>query len=148
VPIWLWLVDSLALVVVVAALVVVGFVVRRRLLARGGSTFDLSINHRTDATAKGWTLGVGAYRANRLEWYRTFSFSPRPRHRFVRGEIAIEGRRQPLGPEVHAVHLGHVIVTVHHRSGVRQMAMSASALTGLLAWLESSPPGQNVNTVL
>jgi hypothetical protein len=46
------------------------------------------------------------------------------------------------------LHAGHVVVAVRHRSGVRQMAMSPSALTGLLAWLDSSPPGHNVNNVL
>ncbi len=147
-PIWLWLVDSLALIVLFAAIVVVSLVVRRRLVARRGGTFDVSINHRSEATPKGWTLGVGAYRANTLEWYRTFSFAWWPRYRFVRGEIAIDGRRDPVGPEVYALHGGHVIVAVRHRSGVRQMAMSPSALNGLLAWLESSPPGHSVNNVI
>ncbi|MGH3459221.1 DUF2550 domain-containing protein [Aeromicrobium sp.] len=147
-PIWLWLVDSLALIVVLAALLVLALVVRRRLVARRGGTFDLSINRRDEATSKGWTLGVGAFRGNTLEWYRTFSFAWWPRYRFVRGDIAIDGRRDPLGPEVYSVHTGHVIVTVRHPSGVRQMAMSPSALTGLLAWLHSSPPGHSVNNVL
>lgn len=147
-PLWLWLVDSLALIVVLAALVVLALVVRRRLVARRGDTFDLSVNHRDDATPKGWTLGVGAFRGNTLEWYRTFSFAWWPKYRFVRGDIAVDGRRDPVGPEVYAIHTGHVVVTVRHPSGVRQMAMSSSALTGLLAWLESSPPGHSVNNVL
>jgi hypothetical protein len=147
-PFWLWLVDSLAFVVILAALLVMALVMRRRLVGRQGGTFDLSINHRDDASPKGWTLGVATYRGNTLAWYRTFSFAWWPRYRFVRGDIAVDGRRDPVGPEVFAVHAGHVIVTVQHRSGVRQMAMSPSALTGLLAWSQSSPPGQNVNNVL
>jgi hypothetical protein len=148
VPLWLWLVDSLALIVVLAALVVLALVIRRRMLARRGSTFDLSVNRRADVGAKGWTLGVAAYRSNTLDWYRTFSFAWWPRHRFVRGDITIGARREPEGPEVYAVHAGHVIISVQHPSGVRQMAMSPSALTGLLAWLEASPPGHSVNNVL
>ena len=147
-PLWLWLVDSVALVVVLAALVVLALVVRRRLFARRGGTFDVSVNRGAEIGPKGWTLGVGAYRSNTLEWYRTFSFAWWPRHRFVRGEIAIDGRRDPVGPEVFALHADHVIVAVRHASGVHQMAMSPSALTGLLAWLESSPPGHSVNNVL
>jgi hypothetical protein len=147
-PLWLWLVDSLAFVVILAVLLVMALVMRRRLVGRQGGTFDLSINHRPDATPKGWTLGVAAYRGNTLAWYRTFSFAWWPRYRFVRGDIAVDGRRDPVGPEAFAVHAGHVIVTVQHRSGVRQMAMSPSALNGLLAWSQSSPPGQNVNNVL
>ncbi len=147
-PLWLWLVDSVALVVVLAALLVLALVVRRRLVARRGGTFDVSINRSAESGPKGWTLGVGAYRSNTLEWYRTFSFAWWPKHRFVRGEIALDGRRDPVGPEVYALHAGHVIVAVRHASGVHQMAMSPSALTGLLAWLESSPPGHSVNNVL
>ena len=74
-PLWLWFVDSVALIVVLAALLVLALVIRRRLVARQGGTFDVSINHRSDAGPKGWTLGVGAYRSNTLEWYRTFSFA-------------------------------------------------------------------------
>lgn len=147
-PLWLWFVDSLALIVVLAALLVLALVIRRRLVVHRGGTFDVSINRRPDIGPKGWTLGVGAYRSNTLEWYRTFSFAWWPRHRFTRGDIAIDGRRDPVGPEVYALHTGHVIVSVRHRSGVQQMAMSPSALTGLLAWLESSPPGHSVNNVL
>ena len=148
-PLWLWLVDSLALIVVLAALVVLALVIRRRLVARRGGTFDVSINHRADAGPKGWTLGVGPYRSNTLEWYRTFSFAWWPRYRFVRGDIAIDGRRDPEGPR--GLRLAR---RPRRRRGaaplrrVRQMAMSPSALTGLLAWLESSPPGHSVNNVL
>lgn len=147
-PIWWWLVDSLALVVVVAALVVVGLVARRRVVARGGGSFDLSVNRHAESAPQGWTLGVAVFRANTLEWYRTFSFSWRPRYRFERGDLAIEGRREPVGSETFALHAGHVVVRVQHAGGVRQMALSPSALTGLLAWTESSPPGQSVNNVL
>lgn len=147
-PIWLWLVDSLALVVVLSALVVLALVVRRRMVGRRGGTFDLSINRRAEALSKGWTLGVGTYRGNTLEWYRTFSFAWWPRYRFTRGDFGIDGRREPVGPETYAIHTDHVVVAIRHGSGVRQMAMSPSALNGLLAWLESSPPGQSVNNVL
>lgn len=147
-PLWLWLVDSLALVVVLAVMLLTALVVRRRHLARRGGAFDLSINRREGETAKGWTLGVAAYHGNTLEWYRTFSFRWRPTLRLQRGHVVVEGRRDPVGAEVHAVHSGHVIVQTQNAVGVRQLSLSPDALTGLLAWLESSPPGQSVNTVL
>ena len=52
------------------------------------------------------------------------------------------------GHEVYAIHAGHLIVGTENASGVKQLAMSANALTGLLSWLESSPPGQRVNNVV
>jgi hypothetical protein len=148
VPLWWWLVDSLALIVGLVVLLVLGLLVRRRLLARDGGTFEMSVNRSPEAQVKGWMLGLAVYRDTELEWFRTFSFSMRPRYRFTRGDVLIEGRRAPQGAEAHAVHAGHLIVATENASGVRQFAMSANALTGLLAWLESSPPGQRVNNVL
>ena len=47
--------------------------------------------------AKGWTLGLAVYRDTELEWFRTFSLSLRPRYRFTRGDVRIDGRREPVG---------------------------------------------------
>lgn len=147
-PRWSWLIDSLALVVVLGVLLVAWFVIRRRMITQGaGGTFDMSTNRNVESGA-GWTLGFAVYGDTELRWYRTFSLSPRPRYRFARGTVLIEGRRSPIGGEKHAVYLGHVIVDTKNQCGVRQLALSANALTGLLSWLESSPPGEKVNNVL
>lgn len=145
---WLWFADSLALVGVLALALILGLLARRRLLARSGATFDMSINRSAEASANGWTLGLAVYRDTELEWYRTFSVALRPRYRFTRGDVRINGRREPVGNEVYAIHAGHLIVRTDNVAGVRQLAMSANALTGLLSWLESSPPGRQVNNVL
>ncbi|NRQ50077.1 DUF2550 domain-containing protein [Aeromicrobium stalagmiti] len=147
-PLWWWLVDALAFVVAALVLLVVGLLVRRRVLARSGGTFEMSVNRGADAQASGWMLGLAVYRDTELEWFRTFSLSMRPRYRFTRGDVRIDGRREPVGHEVHAIHAGHLIVGTQNASGVQQFAMSPNALTGLLSWLESSPPGQRVNNVL
>lgn len=147
-PVWLWFVDSLAFIVGIVIVVVVVLTLRRRSIARSGGSFDMSINKHAEASPSGWTLGMARYSENHLEWFRTFSFSWRPRYRFERGHIHIEGRRIPEGREAFAVHAGHVIVTCVTEVGVRQMAIGPRALTGLLSWLEASPPGQSVNNVV
>ena len=147
-PVWLWFVDSLAFIVGCVVIVVLVLTLRRRAIARSSGSFDLSINRDSEASASGWTLGMARYSENHLEWFRTFSFSWRPRYRFERGHIVIQGRREPEGREAFAVHAGHVIVECHTEVGVRQMAIAPRALTGLLAWLEASPPGQSVNNVV
>ena len=147
-PLWLWGLDVLALVIVLAAVGAALVVIRRRTIAGSRGTFDLSVNRRDGAAAHGWVLGVGSFRGDTLNWYRTFSFAWWPRHRFRRADLEVLGRRTPAGSELHALEASDVIVEVRHRSGVRQMAMSASALNGLQAWLESKPPGQGVNNVL
>lgn len=147
-PVWVWLLDSLVLIVVIVLVPLIGLLVRRRVIDRSGGTFDMSINRNAAGIPKGWTLGLAVYRENHLEWFRTFSLSLRPRYRFERGDVRIEGRREPDSDEVHALHDGHLIVGTENAAGVRQFAMSANALTGLLSWLESAPPGQRVNNVV
>lgn len=147
-PLWMWLVDSLAIVVLLGILLIGAVIFRRRWISRQGVSFELSINHGEEHSAKGWMLGVAVYGDDAIDWYRTFSFSPRPRHRFVRGGVIIEGRRDPEGAESYALHDGHLIVTSQKADGVFQMALSPNSLTGLLSWLESSPPGRGVNTVV
>lgn len=147
-PLWLWGADAIALILLVAACLVGLLVARRRVVGRGRGTFDLSVNRQTEPAARGWVLGLASYRRDELYWYRTFSFAWWPRYRFNRKDLDVITRREPVGSEVYALDDGDVIVSVGHKSGVRQMAMSGSALTGLLAWLESKPPGQDVNNVL
>lgn len=145
---WLVVVDVLAVVIVLTALSLAVLVWRRWHIVRRLGAFDLSINRRDTHSAQGWVLGLGVYSGDELDWYRTFSFKLTPSHRFVRHHLVIDQRREPTGGESHAVHRGHVIVAAETTISVRQFALSPAALTGLLAWLESAPPGQGVNRVV
>jgi hypothetical protein len=147
-PLWIWLLDSLALAIVLAVALVASLVVRRRMVSRRSGSFDLSVCRQPGAQPNGWVIGVGSYGAESLDWYRTFSFAWWPRYRFLRGDLEVFDRRDPEGGEAFALDDGDVIVQIRHVSGVRQLAMSPSALTGLLAWLESSPPGRGVSNVV
>lgn len=147
-PLMWWVIDVLAVVALGLVLVLVGLLVRRWFLARSGVTFEMSVNRSEAPGPSGWMLGLAVYGESELEWFRTFSLSFRPRYRFVRGDVLIDGRREPVGQEAHAIHAGHLIVDTQNAAGVKQFAMSPNALTGLLSWLESSPPGQRVNNVL
>jgi hypothetical protein len=160
----------LALVVVaaliVAALLGLGaFAVRRRLIQRGGGTFDCSLRLRMPAPAdpdadpeadpgtapdptaagKGWVFGVARYNADTLEWFRVFSYSPRPRRVLARPQVEVVGRRTPEGQEELALLSGAVVLSCTHAGEPLELAMSEDALTGFLAWLEAAPPGQRVN---
>ncbi len=87
---------------IVVALVVVGlfvFGLRRRLIQRSGGTFDCSLRwdapKEGDGNGKGWAYGVARYNGDRVEWYRVFSYSPRPRRVLERSAIEVAGRRVP-----------------------------------------------------
>ncbi|CAL9422357.1 hypothetical protein SUDANB6_01877 [Streptomyces sp. enrichment culture] len=137
---------------IVVALVVVGlfvFGLRRRLIQRSGGTFDCSLRwdapEQGDAGGKGWAYGVARYSGDRVEWFRVFSYSPRPRRVLERGSIEVAGRRVPDGEEELALLSDSVVLVCLHRGTRLELAMSEDALTGFLAWLEAAPPGQRVN---
>ncbi|MEU3250827.1 DUF2550 domain-containing protein [Streptomyces sp. NPDC006997] len=135
----------------VVALVVLGlfvFGLRRRLIQRSGGTFDCSLRWEApeqDDTGKGWAYGVARYNGDRVEWYRVFSYAPRPRRTLERSAIEVAGRRVPAGEEELALLSDALILTCVHRGTRLELAMSEDALTGFLAWLEAAPPGQRVN---
>jgi hypothetical protein len=137
---------------IVVALVVVGlfvFGLRRRLIQRSGGTFDCSLRweapEQGDAGGKGWAYGVARYNGDRVEWFRVFSYSPRPRRVLERDSIEVAGRRLPEGEEELALLSDSVVLACRHRGTRLELAMGEDALTGFLAWLEAAPPGQRVN---
>ncbi|MCX5560787.1 DUF2550 domain-containing protein [Streptomyces sp. NBC_00038] len=136
----------------VVALVVLGlfvFGLRRRLIQRSGGTFDCSLRwdvpEKADTNGKGWGYGVARYNGDRIEWYRVFSYAPRPRRVLERSAIEVAGRRAPEGEEEMALLSDAMILACLHRGTRLELAMSEDALTGFLAWLEAAPPGQRVN---
>jgi Protein of unknown function (DUF2550) len=145
---WQDLFDSFGLLVVVALLALGLLFVRRRLLGRSPGTFECSLTMRPprDAgpmAARGWTLGLGRYRDSTLEWFRIFSFSPRPKYTFDRS-MTVRRRRTPVGAEAFSMYGGSVVIAVELESGrAIELAMSDSALTGFLAWVEAAPPAHD-----
>lgn len=137
------------------ALVAVGlfvFGLRRRLIQRSGGTFDCSLRwnapekpEKGEENGKGWGYGIARYNGDRIEWFRVFSYSPRPRRILERSAIEVAGRRTPEGEEELALLSDAVILACLHRDSRLELAMSEDALTGFLAWLEAAPPGQRVN---
>lgn len=151
------------------------FGVRRRLLQRSGGTFDCNLRWDApppvlpdedgseagpeDASrpqdrpraaheqggGKGWAYGIARYNGDQIEWFRVFSYAPRPRRFLERNRIEVLQRRHPEGEEELAL-LADAVILACSLHGIRvELAMSDDALTGFLAWLEAAPPGQRVN---
>ncbi len=134
--------SVLGAVVVLVLLAIAVLAVRRRMLTRTGGTFDCSLRLRPSGPGKGWTLGVGRYAGDIVEWYRVFSYSPRAGRVFRRRDLEIIDRRKPHAAELSALLGGAVIVRCREGSGDEvELAMDNDALTGFLSWLESAPPG-------
>jgi hypothetical protein len=127
------------------ALLLIGVASRRRFLARGFGGFDCSLRFGESRTGKGWRLGVARYEADRIDWYRVFSVSPRPGSSLVRSELLVQERRRPSAQESFSILAGSIIARCRYRDEEVELAMSEQAYTGFAAWLEAAPPGQNVN---
>ena len=141
-PWWQWLVDIAGLCLLLLFGYAALLLVRRRLLTRGSGTFELSYRARTERAGRGWVLGLGRYAGESLEFYRVFGVLLRPMRSFSRDAITVGGRREPSGAEQQVLYAGHVVVECLVASEPVELAMSPEALTGLLAWLESGPPGR------
>ncbi|MEV6103828.1 DUF2550 domain-containing protein [Streptomyces sp. NPDC051940] len=149
------MVLALVLIGCVVLLALVGlfaFGLRRRLIQRAGGTFDCSLRMPAPEPAapgeedgKGWVYGVARYSGDSIEWFRVFSYSPRPRRVLSRDAIEVLQRRAPEGEEELALLSDAVVLACRHRGVRLELAMSEDALTGFLAWLEAAPPGQRVN---
>ncbi len=139
-PFWQWLLDVAGVALVVVLFYGIALIVRRRVLARHGGTFELSHRARTDKAGRGWVLGLGRYTAESLEWFRIFSLSPRPKQVWDRSDLEFIGRRDPGGVEQLSLYPDHVVIRCATRDGEVELALSQEALMGFQAWLEASPP--------
>lgn len=141
---WLLVLALVALVVVLGLVVPIGWlVVRRHLLSRRGVLFDCGLRLRRTVPDAGWVLGIGRYRADRLEWFPAFSPSLRPRRVFPRSATHSGTQRAPSEIEAVLLFDDQRIIELHAPLGMWELSMSADALTGLLSWLEAAPPGQS-----
>ena len=143
-PGWLNVVSILVLCVLVVALSLVVLALRQRWLNRLGGNFECSLRLRVTTPGAGWVLGVCRYSEGILEWFRFFSYSPKPRLTFRRGQLRVLETRDPDPVEAVALSSDQTVVRVQSpgRPGeVLELAMSAESLTGLLSWLEAAPPG-------
>ncbi|WP_443089451.1 DUF2550 domain-containing protein [Yinghuangia sp. ASG 101] len=111
----------------------------------GGDSADSASPPAPMDHGKGWVFGIARYSGDRIQWFRVFSYAPRPRRVLNRHDIEVVERRLPVGHEELALLAGAVVLVCRHDGEPLELAMSEDALTGFLAWLEAAPPGQRVN---
>lgn len=132
-----WLIAAVLVFLVIAATAVA---TRRALIERGGGTVDCGL--RRPGPDRAWRLGVASYQPDELRWHQVFGVLLRPAESFPRGTLTVVSRRSPDSAEANS--LGPGLVVVECQTGERaesmELAMSESALTGFLAWLEAAPP--------
>lgn len=134
-------VDALAVLVGLAVLALGLLVLRRRVIARRGGTFDCSLRLWEGPRGQGWALGIGRYAGESLEWYRVFSYALRPKRVLGRRHLEVLERRQPQDSEAFSLLSGATVVRCLDDGKPVEVAMSPESLTGFLSWVESAPPG-------
>lgn len=140
-----WLLFAL---LIVALLSLIAVTVRRFVLERGGGAVECYLRSGADPRAP-WRIGFGRYGTDELRWYRIFSIWPRPTAELSRRGLAVTGRRSPTFEDLAELTSDMVVIGVGWVAAdgtdpdepVYELAMSESALTGFLSWLESMPPG-------
>src|SRR3954453_4990216 len=113
--------DVLGGLLLLVVLGLAALAVRRRLIQRRGGTFDCSLRKRSRPAPKGWMLGVGRYATDTVEWYRVFSYSPRPRRVVQRGDLTVLARRAPDQAEALARLPGAMIVELSAHGEVLEL---------------------------
>ncbi|MBA2639741.1 MAG: DUF2550 domain-containing protein [Nocardioidaceae bacterium] len=139
---WVVALDAVGSIVLLTALLLGGLVARRRWISHREPTFDMSVRFAGFEGVRGWTLGIGRYRGDRLQWFRVFSLAIRPKRTFDRFRFEVVGSHEPGHPEAYALFLGHVVVDGRIDGEPVQLAVSPAALTALLSWLEAAPPSR------
>lgn len=150
------LTDAVWIFAVVLALLVlaaVALATRRYLLERSGGTVECAL--RSPAGSGAWRLGVLLYSRDSLQWHGALGVLLRPEHTFHRRSLSVVSRREVEPSEAVTLGAGRIVVEVsakppHDSSGSPpgehlELAMTEQALTGFLAWLESSPPGSHLS---
>jgi len=140
-----WLFAALLILLVLAA---AGIAARRFLLERSGATVECGLR-RPGPKSRSWRLGLASYQLDEFRWYGIFGVSMRPEQTFPRRDLAVVARRPPTEEEVTILGPGRIVAECQlGASATIDLALAESALTGLLAWLESAPPGSHLDVVL
>ncbi|HVT69336.1 MAG TPA: DUF2550 domain-containing protein [Trebonia sp.] len=138
-----------AAVGVLLVLAVIALASRRYLLERSGGTVECAL--RSPAGSGGWRLGVLSYQRDSLHWYGALGLLLRPERVFHRRALSVVSRRRAGPSEAAALGADRLVAEVSVKPPADasggpagehvELAMTEQAMTGFLAWLESSPPG-------
>lgn len=114
---------------------------RRRWLSRNGGIFDAELNRGTSDDPR-WVLGMARLTGDDLEWFPVLALGMRPTQSLSRraGGIRAHTRQGDLDALTTQRVMRLEADVPEAGPHVWELAMEADAVTGLLAWLEASPP--------
>jgi hypothetical protein len=132
-------VHTVDVIVVCTAVVVVvvfaGILARQRQMLRTSGAVPMALQR-----GNRWLYGVGRYQNGELRFYRALGWGTRPTRVLRRREVEVLGSRGPAESESRALPTTAVIVECRSGGETLTFAISDSAFTGFVSWLESSAP--------
>jgi hypothetical protein len=136
-----WLFAAFLIILVLIAASIAS---RRYLLERGGGTVECGLRKEGGS----WRLGVASYQPEDLYWFGIFGISMRPQETFPRRDLTVVSRRLPTQAEASSLGPGMIVIVCRLGTAQVELALTEAALTGLLSWLEASPPGSHLDVAL
>ena len=132
--------EIVAGMLVLLAVSVLAFIfIRRRTLAAGRPLMVAAVRH----AGHGYRLGLLRFGGGRLQWFSLVGPSMRPRREWERVRLQLDAPSAPH--EVVSGMPDAVEVTCHYAGDTFQLALAPTSYTAVRSWLESAPPGFNVN---
>jgi hypothetical protein len=133
--------EIVAGLLVVAVLLTLTYIfVRRRVLASGSTLMLCALQPHGRSQ---YRLGLMRFAGDALEWFTLVGPSLRPARTWERARLDLDAptaAREPIAGLPDAV-----TVRCHYGSDEFGVALAPAAYTAMRSWLESSPPGFNVN---
>ena len=141
-PIWEWLLESAAVVLLLVLLLGVALVVRRRWLSRHGGTFELSYRARAVHARARLAARARPLRRRPARVVPDLLAVAAPEAGVgTRRRLTYVARREPEGVEQLSLYPGHVVIRCDTPTGDVELALGSSSLMGFQSWLEAGPPG-------
>ena len=139
-----WNVGWAVLLLVVLIVVPLVFLyLRRRWLTGQGGAFDCAMRRVGEDPTFRWYLGMGRYRGEELQWFRSFSLSLRPALRLRRGRIHASAAKEPSRADAFLLYDNSCVLTVRETTSGRSyyFGVEHDVATALMSWMEAAPPG-------
>lgn len=129
-----------ALAIVMIAVVVV--YLRRQAIGRGRALFMCGWRA---AGSDRFVPGLASLDGGTLAWFRLNSLSLRSERHWRRPQLEFASATPVDAPELVSILSRPFLVPCRYRGEVFDLAMSAPSYSALRSWVESMPPGHNVN---
>lgn len=129
-------VDVVAVCAVVLVVVAFGaMLARQRYMLRLAGAVPMAVQR-----GNRWLYGIGRYQDGELRWYRAIGIGTTPSRVLRQGRVEVLGRRERLPAEAKSLPAAAVVVDCRADGETFVIALSESAYTGFVSWLESSAP--------